>query len=75
LGTAITVIWNLQQLALQNHKSTFIPASWLDWDAIFPALAVSVVSLIFISFFTASPRREQWAPFFAEENQEIAAKV
>jgi Na+/proline symporter len=66
LGTAITVIWNLQQLALQNHKNTFIPAGWLERDAIFPALAVSVVSLIVISFFTAPPRREQWAPFFAE---------
>jgi Na+/proline symporter len=76
LGTVITVIWNLQQLALQSHKSTFIPASWLERDAIFPALAVSVVSLVAISLFTTPPRREQWAPFFAEENnKEAAAKV
>src|SRR5499427_8190938 len=35
LGTVITVFWNLQQIALQNHHSTFIPGSWLQRDAIF----------------------------------------
>ena len=66
LGTLVTVFWNLQQLAAQSHKSTFLPANWLERDAIFPALAVSLISLIAISLFTAPPRKEQWAPFFAE---------
>ncbi|HEY6352404.1 MAG TPA: sodium:solute symporter family protein [Candidatus Angelobacter sp.] len=66
LGTLVTVFWNLQQLALQKHMSTLIPADWLARDAIFPALAVSVISLAVISLFTAPPRKEQWAPFFAE---------
>lgn len=75
LGTVITVMWNLEQLALQHHRSIFIPSGWLERDAIFPALAVSLISLIVISFFTTAPRPEQWAPFFTEENQEVAAKV
>ena len=66
LGTIVTVFWNLQQLAAQNHKSTLIPASWLERDAIFPALAVSLVSLALISMFTAPPRKEQLTPFFGE---------
>lgn len=66
LGTIVTVFWNLQQLASQNHKSTLIPASWLERDAIFPALAVSVVSLALISMFTAPPRKEQLTPFFGK---------
>ena len=37
LGTAVTVFWNLQQLAAQSHKSTVIPANWLERDARFPA--------------------------------------
>src|SRR5215467_12213152 len=74
LGKIITVVWNLQQLALQNHHATFIPASWLRRDAIFPALAVSLLALIAVSLATPKPRREQWAPFFAEENAEAAAK-
>lgn len=75
LGTVITITWNLEKLALQHHRSTFIPSAWLERDAIFPALAVSLISLIVISFFTTAPRPEQWAPFFAEEIQEVAAKV
>jgi solute:Na+ symporter, SSS family len=74
LGTAITVFWNLQQLALQNHHSTLIPASWLARDAIFPALAVSVLALVVVSLLTTAPRHEQWAPFFAEESKEAVAK-
>jgi Na+/proline symporter len=75
LGTVITVVWNLQQIALQNHHSTFIPASWLQRDAIFPALAVSVFALVLVSLLTTAPRHEQWAPFFAEEtSKEAVAK-
>jgi Na+/proline symporter len=73
LGTAITVIWNLQQLAMQDHRATFIPASWLERDAIFPALAVSVLALVIVSLATPKPKREQWSPFFAEEPSEVVA--
>jgi Na+/proline symporter len=73
LGTVITVFWNLQQISLQNHHSTLIPASWLQRDAIFPALAVSVLALVVVSMLTRAPRHEQWAPFFAEESKEVSA--
>lgn len=66
LGTLVTVFWNLNQLALAKGKGTLIPASWLERDAIFPALAVSVISLLVVSMFTAPPRQEQVAPFFAK---------
>lgn len=75
LGTVVTVIWNLQQLAMQNHHATFIPANWLERDAIFPALAVSLLALVFVSLATAKPRREQWAPFFAEETANVAGQT
>jgi Na+/proline symporter len=74
LGTVITVFWNLQQIALQSHHTTLIPPSWLQRDAIFPALAVSVLALVTVSLLTAAPRHEQWAPFFAEESKEAVAK-
>jgi hypothetical protein len=44
-----------------------IPPGWRARDAIFPALIISVISLVAVSLLTAAPRREQWAPFFAEE--------
>ena len=42
--------------------------------AIFPALAVSLLSLIVVSLLTAPPRPEQWAPFFADKKAESASK-
>src|SRR5262249_26573209 len=72
LGTIITVVWNLQQLSLQDPPSPFLPARWLERDAIFPALAVSVVALVAVSVFTPTPRREQWSPFFTEESEAAA---
>jgi solute:Na+ symporter, SSS family len=75
LGTVVTLVWNIQQLALQHNKGTFIPAGWLERDAIFPALAVALVSLVVISMFTAPPREEQLAPFFAEKETKGAAKA
>ncbi|MBZ5530797.1 MAG: sodium:solute symporter family protein [Acidobacteriia bacterium] len=75
LGTIITVVWNLQQIALQNHHATLIPASWLARDAIFPALAVSVFSLVVVSLFTPAPRQEQLALFFDDESGPKPAKA
>jgi len=64
-GTAITIFWNLQQLALQHGKGTLLPPEWLARDAIFPALLVSVVSLVVVSLLTRAPAPEKWAPFAA----------
>jgi len=51
LGTAITVVWNLAG------------NPW-GWDAIHPALAVSVASLVLVSLAGRPPAKEKWAPFF-----------
>ncbi|HEV3038359.1 MAG TPA: sodium:solute symporter family protein [Candidatus Angelobacter sp.] len=73
LGTLVTILWNLQVLALQAHRSTFIPQSWLAHDAIFPALAASLLSLVLVSLVTPRPRPEQWAPFLANQDKSFAA--
>jgi Na+/proline symporter len=75
LGTVVTIVWNLQVLRMQAHKSIFIPASWLVHDAIFPALAVSLVALVLVSLVTARPRQEQWAPFLADQRKAFAADL
>jgi SSS family solute:Na+ symporter len=75
LGTFVTIVWNLQVLAMQAHKTTFIPESWLAHDAIFPALAVSLLSLVLVSVVTTPPRPEQWAPFFTDEKKFFAADL
>lgn len=49
-GTVITVVWNVA-------GSPFC-------DAIYPALAVSVCSLLVVSLLTPAPAKEKWAPFF-----------
>jgi solute:Na+ symporter, SSS family len=66
-GTVITIFWNLQQLAFQAHRETFLPPSWLARDAIFPALLVSVVSLVAVSLLTAAPAPEKLRPFATTE--------
>jgi solute:Na+ symporter, SSS family len=49
LGTIITIVWNLG-----TH----------DLDAIYPALAASVISLIVVSLLTPAPPVSKWQPFF-----------
>lgn len=66
LGTAVTIFWNLQQIALQNGHPTTIPANWLAHDAIFPAMIGSLLALAVVSALTPAPSKEHWAPFFAE---------
>ena len=57
----------MQQLIAQRGRATMLPANWLAHDAIFPAVIISLVALVLVSLVTPAPRREQWAPFFAEE--------
>lgn len=52
LGTAITVSWKM----LQQHGSATVRAQIGDVDAVFPALIVSVLSLIVISLLTPCPK-------------------
>ena len=66
-GTAITIFWNVQQLALEGGRATLLPAGWLARDAIFPALLVSVVSLVVVSLLTPAPAPEKWQPFAATD--------
>jgi hypothetical protein len=51
-GTLVTVAWNVMGF---------------ETDAVYPALAVSVASLVLVSLATAPPPAEKWRPFFAEE--------
>lgn len=73
LGTVVTIVWKMQQLVLAQKQSTLLPESWLQNDAIYPALIISLVSLVFISWFTPPPRPEQWAPFVAEESTAVSS--
>jgi SSS family solute:Na+ symporter/sodium/proline symporter len=49
LGTAVTVGWNL---------------AGFDLDAVYPALAASVISLIVVSLMSSPPPADKWKPFF-----------
>ncbi len=51
-GTVITVFWNVMGF---------------ETDAVYPALAVSVLSLVLVSLATAPPPEAKWRPFFEEE--------
>ncbi|MBI1786038.1 MAG: sodium:solute symporter family protein [Acidobacteria bacterium] len=49
-GTAITVGWNILGIEVM--------------DAVYPALGVSVLSLVLVSLLTPPPAEEKWRPFF-----------
>jgi SSS family solute:Na+ symporter len=51
LGTLVTVAWN-------------VAGNPWGVDAVHPALAISVVSLVVVSLLTAPPPKEKWGPFF-----------
>ncbi len=55
LGTVVTIAWNLAQAQLGFQK---------DIDAVYPALAASVMSLIIVSYATPKPSDETLRPFF-----------
>jgi Na+/proline symporter len=50
LGTVITVAWNLANVQVM--------------DAVYPALAISLLSLVVVSLLTPPPAEEKWRPFF-----------
>jgi len=54
LGTVVTVGWNLAQSMWGWQK---------DVDAVYPALAASVLSLIVVSWMTPAPPEAKWRPF------------
>jgi len=56
LGALITIAWNLG-----TH----------DLDAVYPALAASVLSLVFVSLFTPPPHPSKWQPFFEQPDHAI----
>jgi Na+/proline symporter len=73
LGTVVTIFWKIQQKALEVNAATLLPQDWLQHDAIYPALIISLVSLVAISLFTPRPRPEQWAPFVAEQRPAVSS--
>jgi Na+/proline symporter len=56
LGTVITVVWNV--LGYE--------------DAVYPALGMSILSLVVVSLLSPPPAKEKWAPFF-EKAESIRA--
>jgi SSS family solute:Na+ symporter/sodium/proline symporter len=60
LGTAVTVGWNIANV------------QWLD--AVYPALAVSLLSLIFVSLLTPPPLEHKWKPFFEPQPDQIGSE-
>ena len=57
LGTLVTVTWDT---SFVHHH---LPAVIADRDAIFPALAIALLSLVVVSLATRPPRQEQVAQF------------
>jgi SSS family solute:Na+ symporter/sodium/proline symporter len=56
-GTVVTLLWNVPGV------KTWFPPILAQRDAIFPALFVSVASMIVVSLFTHAPEPEQLAQF------------
>ena len=56
-GTLVTVVWDTAWV------QRVLPASMTQYDAIFPALLVSVLSLVLVSFVTKAPSAKQLEPF------------
>jgi len=56
-GTLMTVVWDT------TWMRGIMPASVIQYDAIFPALLVSVLSLVLVSLVTKAPSAAQLEPF------------
>jgi len=63
LGTVITVGWELSQ----QYGSAAIRAGTGGIDAVYPALFVSVASLVFVSLLTPAPKRDPLAHLTAAQ--------
>jgi solute:Na+ symporter, SSS family len=62
LGTIITVVWDAFEIQVRFQEYGWIRSM----DAVYPALAISVLGLVAVSLMSAPPPVERWKPFFAE---------
>ena len=58
LGAVITIIWNVMDIQI--------------FDAVYPALGVSVLGLVVVSLLSPPPPAEKWKPFFERAESGIA---
>jgi SSS family solute:Na+ symporter/sodium/proline symporter len=56
VGTVVTVAWNIAQNKWHWQE---------DVDAVYPAVAASLLCLIFVSLATPRPDESKWKPFFS----------
>ena len=61
LGTVITVVWDTFEIQVRFQEYGWIRSM----DAVYPALAISVLGLVAVSLPSAPPPAERWKPFFA----------
>jgi SSS family solute:Na+ symporter/sodium/proline symporter len=66
LGTLITVAWK----QIQHHAPGLLPLGG-EVDAVYPALTLSIISLIGVSLMTRSPREEQLALNRERQNRSV----
>lgn len=57
VGTVVTIFWDT------SFVHAYVPAILAQRDAIFPALAASLIALVVVSFLTAPPSPAQFQPF------------
>jgi SSS family solute:Na+ symporter len=62
LGAAITIAWNAAHMG-----DKVWPSLGTTVDAVYPALAASVLSLVIVSLLTPPPAKEKWEQFFTAE--------
>ena len=67
LGTIITVVWDAFEIQVRFQEYGWIQGM----DAVYPALAISVLGLVVVSLLSAPPPVERWKPFFAEAVKEV----
>ena len=68
LGTIITVVWDAFEIQVRFQEYGWVRSM----DAVYPALAISVLGLVAVSLMSAPPPVERWKPFFAEAVEEVA---
>lgn len=67
LGTAVTVVWDAFQIQVRFQQYEWIR----NMDAVYPALAISVLALVAVSLASAPPPAERWKPFFVKPKEEV----